>query len=1110
MVQTISPTSVNYLFTETRFYFDLMTLIKTNIFCNAGHLKFNYKNFIQNYELLKMSRTDKYDFDSLTVANRFVKGSDILGKMVEGIAYILQAPNVKSHYYRENLLFLKSALDMLVYLQGFLPQKCYLDYHITTESNDWVIAVEYTYILGKLLNCIAECYKYEPDQPDNLKYIKKALTNILSFLDEWCFHKGNKKPTIKKVRRAIPIRTQNTLIATLLNVRNELGMTNATRAELDEINGVLNANASNISNIDNTDNNSGSTSSIDSKSSKPGFHIIKSLDDNEYEVPDYSIMLGEISFVYPIHWLFSCFIRQLPTILRNLTEEEKNNGAFDKIWDDIFSFIPITDGESELITQENRIQRLMEYPLRCMTAFSQIYSNLWIRNGLTIYQMASTYSNVKLRSISYETNIIFLQVASLVLNPDVFLTSLLDRFEVIDWFRGKSYSKKRGFSDEKVNLLVGEFLLLIIKLLTFRKEINGKGFEGNLRNEIIHLLIKKPLSFSEISSKVEKRYLEIEKDITSNIEDILDEVSNFKFPYGIADRGTYELKTKYYEEADPWFYSLSFNDRETAKQKIKEYIMKTSNNKTDGIENIVLKPRMERIDPLSGFAKLPNLCRCKIFNSIIFYAIWNITKEKSKDNEVKEEIANITDILDEATYLMEIAIEEEKRCAETKTNMPTGQESFIWNAAHQTFTIKSSSMDQKVKLTFDDEEEEKEDEFSKIEDTNAMETENKDEIVNSKKENEQPMDTTPEADYKTMTIVQWLIYLVEKADSYIANFIPRLYAVLKDIGEMTYDEEIKVYIDKWFKQKILKEHKQQLLKEKEEEENKMKNKKAMARKAELMAQFAQQQNNFMMNSNFNFDDDDFEDEDYEYNEEEYKTQHIYQFPTGSCIMCRESDEGNDNLIGMLGYAQSSSHVRQVKFNDSNDVFENLQMNFSFDQEQERSTGNTVEESKAISVLPPVSPVHSQGGIYISSCGHMMHSKCLENYMDTIARDQQAHSGRNYSVNVKHNEFLCPFCKNICNVLLPVVWKDKHYTIRNFEDNEGEQEINHFTQWLSNINETSITGELQSVYNSIEKVNEEYLESLEKSEEAKEENDKEPKQEKGCFELKSFVNNDFLK
>jgi len=1129
MVQTISPTSVNYLFTKTEFYSDLINLIKTNIFCNSGHLEFSYKNFMKNFEMLKNIRTSKYDFDALTVVNRFQKGYDILGKIVEGITYLLQAPNVKTHYYRENSIFLEKALDMLIYLQGFLPQRCYLDYHIDSETKDWVSAVEYAFIIGKLLNCIAECYKFDTDQKDNLKYIKMAMIKILTLLDEWCYYKSLKKVTpLKNIHKTIPIHSQGSFINNSLNSRNGVVVEVTT-----EQNKIRNGEECS-SNVDNS-------SSQSNLNHKQGFHFVKSLDDQEYEVPKYSIMLGEISFLYPVHWLFSDFIRQLPEILKNLTEEEKNNGSFDSIWNDIFSFNSKIEGESNVITKENRIQRLMEYPLRCMTAFSQIYSNLWIRNGLSIYQMASTYSNVKLRSISYETNIIFLQVASLALDSNVFLTSLLDRFEVMDWFRGKSYAQRHGFSNEKVNLLVSEFLLFIIKLLTFRKEINGKGFEGNLRNEIIHHLIKKPLSFSEISSRIEKRYLDIEKDITGDIEDILEEVSNFKFPYGISDRGTYELKTKYYDEVDPWFYSLSFNDRETAKQKIKEYILKTSNNKNDNIENIILKPRMEPIDPSSGFAKLPNLCRSKVFNSIVFYTIWNITKEKSKDAEAKEEIANVTDLLDEATYLIEIAIEEEKRCAKTNTNLPVGNESFIWNATHQEFNIESKTMDSKIKLTFDEEEisdiegagnsedtKTEEDDPMNEEDSGTMEietTKEKDEKENSLNKSLSDQANANEfKETKAIKLIHWLIYLIEKSDTCITNFIPRLCAIIKDIGDMTNDKEIKEYIEKWFKQKYLKEHKQQLLKEKEEKENKLKKMRAKARKAELMAQFAQQQNNFMMNSNFNFDDDEFESEDYEYNEEEYKTQHIYQFQTGSCIMCRESDESNNNVIGMLGYAQTSCHVRQVKFNDANDVFENLQMNFSFDQEQERSTGNTVEESKEISVLPPVSPVHSQSGIYVSTCGHMMHSKCLEKYIDTIARDQQNNPRRNYSVNIKHNEFLCPFCKNICNVLLPVVWKDKHYTIRNFESQEGDQEISNFSQWLNDINKVAPTGEVKSIYNSIEKFSEEYIESIEikknengdKSKEEKErknhaeEDDKNHNNEKGCIELKSFVNSNFLK
>ena len=74
------------------------------------------------------------------------------------------------------------------------------------------------------------------------------------------------------------------------------------------------------------------------------------------------------------------------------------------------------------------------------------------------------------------------------------------------------------------------------------------------------------------------------------------------------------------------------------------------------------------------------------------------------------------------------------------------------------------------------------------------------------------------------------------------------------------------------------------------------------------------------------------------------------------------------------------------------------------------------------------------GPVITSCGHAMHVKCYQNLFDNLVRSEQSRMAQslmrnllNYDVN--KNEFLCPMCERLSNIVLPVTNSiENHFTL----------------------------------------------------------------------------------
>lgn len=190
---------------------------------------------------------------------------------------------------------------------------------------------------------------------------------------------------------------------------------------------------------------------------------------------------------------------------------------------------------------------------------------------------------------------------------------------------------------------------------------------------------------------------------------------------------------------------------------------------------------------------------------------------------------------------------------------------------------------------------------------------------------------------------------------------------------------------------------------------------AKMRQEAIMKQMKAQQASFAIN----FDDDD-EDEDMEETPDEC-------ISYGTCIVCQE-DLNGARKFGALGLIQPSRLIRRHP--DSHNFYLNevLQTSPSMDRYSTLPHDSTFPPLDAHNrdLKAGVSPnfegfpaQYTRFGLHSSVCGHMMHLDCFQTYSMSIRQRHRSQATRNHPENIPRKEFICPLCKSLGNVILPV-------------------------------------------------------------------------------------------
>ncbi|KAK6610541.1 hypothetical protein H4I96_02139 [Botrytis cinerea] len=223
------------------------------------------------------------------------------------------------------------------------------------------------------------------------------------------------------------------------------------------------------------------------------------------------------------------------------------------------------------------------------------------------------------------------------------------------------------------------------------------------------------------------------------------------------------------------------------------------------------------------------------------------------------------------------------------------------------------------------------------------------------------------------------------------------------------------------------------------EDKEKKKQAALERQKRVMAQFQQQQKNFLDNQgDIDWGEDDISDSDMESEGESSKN--YYQYPSGTCILCQEETK-DGRLYGTFALMTTSSVLRQTDMSDADFVREaaNVPSNLDKSAEDIRPFGVSGENkeqvhkvtSSGVDIVTERSFIgkgfpsnFTRPGPVSVGCGHIMHYKCFEVYYEASNRRHQHQIARHHPEKLELNEFVCPLCKALGNSFLPIIWSPK--------------------------------------------------------------------------------------
>lgn len=549
----------------------------------------------------------------------------------------------------------------------------------------------------------------------------------------------------------------------------------------------------------------------------------------------------------------------------------------------------------------------------------------------------------------------------------------MDRFQLMNWFRGKP-NKHINYDSSQMVYMVEDFLNLLIICATEHGYASGSKIEERVRQSIIQYLGISSMAYSELLKLVPESLSEHE-----SFETQLNTIANFKAPDGLSDKGLYEIKPEYLDEIEPYYWHYTRNQREEAQSALKKrWNQLHPDEKLSDKEEFLLMPKNKRID-VGPFRHLGKFLHSHVFCQVIAYALWDSKFHKESKSDT---------ILDEALYLGMLAVTDPNSSASELAAMK------VKGKYRADVVIDESNTKHFIDFAESDE---YSIQINEIEKTHAS----------------------------------LLLILLRCLDDTELSHAHKRLGFIVDKIETHCSDAAKEVITDW-KERKSRETKAELERTggTNTSEHERKKAAAKARQAAIMSQFANAQSKFMEQHADLYKTEEDEDtrEVYEdvsatnnelTSEDDLEIVRKCHFPADNCIVCQEELD-DTKLYGMLGLIQQANIHRLSPLNNKDvlaDVLESSQHANPWTFRPENS-----EKMPPFNGFPTDAHV---AGLDISSCGHLMHSECFDTYQRSVENQFLGELGRMFPMSISpKSRFLCPLCKALGNVLVPIVWKGK--------------------------------------------------------------------------------------
>ncbi|EDK46045.1 hypothetical protein LELG_04225 [Lodderomyces elongisporus NRRL YB-4239] len=223
-------------------------------------------------------------------------------------------------------------------------------------------------------------------------------------------------------------------------------------------------------------------------------------------------------------------------------------------------------------------------------------------------------------------------------------------------------------------------------------------------------------------------------------------------------------------------------------------------------------------------------------------------------------------------------------------------------------------------------------------------------------------------------------------------------------------------------------------------------KKRLAKKKQnrLMEKFKKQQAQFLENNVKGESlDDNFEDVDMGQGNDENNEKKSWSVQEQHCILCQDTNTENEALYGMVANIAQAATFRNVPFEDDYWFLRAFSSAANLNLREDQLSQDSKTTSHWHSYMSKIKNENTFGpGFDIASavdsklvslsCGHVMHFQCYLNYVaSSHARLTQI--TRNTPENSQ--EILCPLCKSVNNVFIPIFGKCNSQSLKQYLSKE---------------------------------------------------------------------------
>ncbi|OAP55968.1 E3 ubiquitin-protein ligase UBR1 [Fonsecaea erecta] len=690
------------------------------------------------------------------------------------------------------------------------------------------------------------------------------------------------------------------------------------------------------------------------------FHEV---DPYGYKVVDFVVEKGALSFHHPLHYTLSWLLECGKEFKQSINTLRDTAQAFLSHLHDISLSSRDSSIKTVLNSADDALLAMFDYPLRVCAWLAQMKANLWVRNGMSLRHQMVQYKSVAHRDVGHHRDLFLLQTALVACDPSRVLASMIDRFGLTAWLRN-GFESLEICDDNQMLDLVEDCIYLLINLLSDRDALitdrdNPESQLLTLRKDIAHTLCFKPLSYSDLYSRLTERAQDHEK-----LQEVLEQMTKYRPPEGLHDSGLFELKEEYLQELDPYNSHFTKNQRDEAENIYKNWMGKKLHKPP---EDIVLDPKLHPI-PCEAYASLCAVVNTPLFADFIHKALVYVAHgHKSKAGVSATRVEAFLQIVLQLALIATL----EDNSPDDASDSP----SFIRHAMKLELSFNNSPPPHTIIAVLS--------EIWRMEEFSSCRSK----------------------------IRHILRLFHQKLPHQFTTSTQNL-----DFPSGRFDTASPANV---------------------ENEIEAKKKQAMERKARVMAQFQQQQQSFMDKQGMT----DWGDEDLESPDEELpkstEMRH-WKYPAGLCIQCRE-DTSDSRFYGTFAMVTDAHILRETDTHDVDFVGELFAVPDNLDRSIENIrpfgvSGSNHEQVKRLTADGQEITVDFQGlgkgwpkgytkkGPVSTSCGHIMHFTCFENYYQSITRRHAQQVARNHPERISLNEFVCPLCKALANTFLPIVWK----------------------------------------------------------------------------------------